>query len=68
MYQIPLYVSGKFVPMILSEIKPKVKEPTQQALLETAHLSIINNNRDQHLDVYKKLKSIGMSYALASDK
>lgn len=60
-YQIPLYVSGKFVPVILNEIKSKL-EPKQQLLLETAHLSIVNNDRDQHLEDYKQLKMIGMNY------
>lgn len=60
-YQIPLYVSGKFVPVILNEIKSKL-DPNEQSLLETAHLSIVNHDRDQHLEDYKQLKMIGMSY------
>ncbi|KAI9268456.1 hypothetical protein EDC94DRAFT_600279 [Helicostylum pulchrum] len=63
LFGVPLYVSGKFVPVILAEIKCKL-EPEQQQLLETAHLSIINNSREDHLEHYKELKMIGMSYAL----
>jgi UDP-N-acetylmuramate-alanine ligase len=48
--------------MILDEIKSKLEPDQQEELLETAHLSIINNNRDDHLDDYEKLKAIGMSY------
>lgn len=60
-YEIPLYVSGKFVPVILNEIKTKL-EPKQQLLLEKAHLSIVNHDREQHLEDYKQLKMISMSY------
>lgn len=63
LFGVPLYVSGKFVPVILAEIKSKL-EPEQRKLLETAHLSIINNRREEHLDHYKELKMIGMGYAL----
>lgn len=63
LFGVPLYVSGKFVPVILAEIKSKL-EPEQRQLLETAHLSIINNRREEHLDHYKELKMIGMGYAL----
>lgn len=62
-FGIPLYVSGKFVPMILAEIKSKL-EPEQQQLLETAHLSIVNDARDKHLEDFKKLKDFGMSCSL----
>jgi Na+/glutamate symporter len=60
-FQIPLYVSGKFVPMILDEIKPSMNEQDQQ-LLDRAHISIINNTRQEHLPDYQVLKKLGMSY------
>lgn len=62
-FGVPLYVSGKFVPVIITEIKSKL-EPEQQQLLEIAHLSIINNQREEHLDDYKQLKMIGISCTL----
>ncbi|KAI9359359.1 hypothetical protein BD770DRAFT_362932 [Pilaira anomala] len=62
-FGVPLYVSGKFVPVIITEIKSKL-EPEQQRLLEIAHLSIINNQREEHLDDYKQLKMIGISCTL----
>jgi Na+/glutamate symporter len=60
-FQIPLYVSGKFVPMILEEIKPSMTEQDQQ-LLDNAHLSIINNTRQEHIQDYQVLKKLGMGY------
>jgi Na+/glutamate symporter len=62
LFKLPLYVSGKFVPMILTEIKSKL-EPEQQQLLETVHESIMNNDREGHLDEYKKLRNVGLTYA-----
>lgn len=62
-FQIPLYVSGKFVPMILEMIKPSMTEQDQQ-LLDSAHLSIINNTRQEHIQDYRVLKKLGMSYKI----
>ena len=63
LFQIPLYISGKFVPVIITEIKPKLDSAGQE-LLEKVHLSIVNNERDTHLDAYHQLKALGMTFAV----
>lgn len=62
-FQIPLYVSGKFVPVILNEIRPSLSKKEQE-LLDVVHVSIINDQRQEHLEDYTKLKDLGMSYKL----
>ncbi|KAG2214697.1 hypothetical protein INT46_000916 [Mucor plumbeus] len=63
-FQTPLYVSGKFVPVILNEIRPSLSKKEQE-LLDVAHISIINDQRQEHLEDYAKLKDLGMNYRLA---
>ncbi|KAL9547757.1 hypothetical protein MBANPS3_006002 [Mucor bainieri] len=63
MFQLPLYVTGKFVPVILDEIRPLLSSD-EQKLLDTVHLSIINDQRQEHLQDYETLYSLGMKYKL----
>ncbi|KAI7902698.1 uncharacterized protein BX663DRAFT_510177 [Cokeromyces recurvatus] len=65
LFKIPLYVSGKFVPVILNKIRSLLPKDIQD-LLDNAHLSIINNDREEHIEDYEKLKRIGLSYDNAS--
>ncbi|KAK4517468.1 uncharacterized protein ATC70_000805 [Mucor velutinosus] len=62
-FQLPLYVTGKFVPVILDEILPHLPSK-EQDLLNTVHLSIINNQRQEHMQEYESLHSLGMKYKL----
>lgn len=62
-FQLPLYVTGKFVPVILDEIRPHLPSEEQE-LLDTVHLSIINNQRQEHMQDYESLHSLGMKYKL----
>ncbi|KAF1807420.1 hypothetical protein FB192DRAFT_1022126 [Mucor lusitanicus] len=62
-FQLPLYVTGKFVPVILDEIRPHLSS-NEQELLNTVHLSIINDQRQEHLEDYERLHSLGMKYKL----
>ncbi|GAN05483.1 hypothetical protein MAM1_0093c04954 [Mucor ambiguus] len=62
-FQLPLYVTGKFVPVILDEIRPHLSSKEQE-LLDTVHLSIINDQRQEHLQHYESLHDLGMKYKL----
>ncbi|CAO0796168.1 unnamed protein product [Mucor circinelloides] len=62
-FQLPLYVTGKFVPVILDEIRPHLSSE-EQTLLDTVHLSIINDQREEHVQDYERLHSLGMKYKL----
>ncbi|KAI8375615.1 hypothetical protein EDC96DRAFT_495935 [Choanephora cucurbitarum] len=59
-YKIPLYVSGKFVPAILEQLKPLISQETQH-LLTVTHLSIVNNKREEHMDDFRALNQFGMT-------
>lgn len=59
-YRIPLYVSGKFVPAILEQVKPLISQEDQH-LLTVTHLSIVNNKREEHMDDFRALNQLGMT-------
>lgn len=58
-YQLPLYVSGKFVPVILQQLDHCLSSE-ERALVNKAHDSIINNQRQAHLKDYQQLTTLGL--------
>ncbi|CEP14447.1 hypothetical protein [Parasitella parasitica] len=58
-FNIPLYVTGRFVPVILNEIRPSLSQEEKE-LFDMVHLSIIDDQRKDHLEDYTKLKSLGI--------
>lgn len=58
-YHLPLYVSGKFVPAILAEIKPSLKED-EQDLLHKVHMSVMGQQENNDA-LFTTLKKLGIS-------
>ncbi|KAI8993432.1 hypothetical protein BDB01DRAFT_326341 [Pilobolus umbonatus] len=62
LYKMPLYVSGKCVPIVLMEIKPLLEKKDQE-LLEFIHDSIIHQDTTEHNTEYERLRTLGIQYA-----